>query len=220
MKPPQHDLNYWTNEQLVKEGYRLRAILSKRKKRLEELIAKNPGEYSPYGLRALTDTYDDLGNLKTGIPKVSVNQHRGTLKANVAKLRELVDMKTTTARGAKADVNEKIRLILNVPTKGRLNAQQTRDFKSAKQFFKDNPEKLSEFFTAFEYYQDLMRASMMGSERELKQFSEFFLDRMMTGYQQVQDTFSEIEKLANKHYLEEQRKAQLIPKQRRTGGFA
>lgn len=214
------ELNTWTNEQLVKEGYRLRSLLLKRKRRLEEAIAKNPGEYSPFGLKALTDSYDEYGNMKTGIPKVSVNQHRGALKSNVLKLMELAEMKTTTARGAKADMNEKIKLALNLPTDGRLNAQQYREFQSAKQFFRDNPGALSDFYRAFEYYQDKVKNLMLGSERELSEFSEFYKKYIQrSGYQQIEDIYPMIEKLAEKRNEEEQRKAALIPRQRRTGGF-
>lgn len=214
------ELNKWTNEQLVKEGYRLRSLLLKRKRRLEEAIAKNPGEYSPFGLIALTDSYDEYGNMKTGIPKVSVNQHRGALKSNVLKLMELAEMKTTTARGAKADMNEKVKLALNLPTKGRLNSQQYREFKSGRQFFIDNPNALSDFYRAFEYYKEQVKHLMLDSKQELEEFSEYYKKHIQrSGYQQIEDMYPMIEKLAEKRNEEEQRKATLIPRQRRTGGF-
>ena len=140
-----NNLSQLSKQELYKKAKSLKDLLEKRKKRLNQAIADKPEQYSPFGMNVFE---------KEGIPKVSTKMTRNELLANANYLQKLADTKTTTLKGAKETQQKQIRIMNNLPVEGRLNKKQKQTYNEAVQVIKDNPNYMSEFWTAFNYYQN------------------------------------------------------------------
>lgn len=206
------DLSNWTDKELIEYGRAGRNLLMKRRKRLEEAISKNPGRYSTHGLKELQDD---------GIPMISSKMGRNTLKANVMRIEELKNMKTTTARGAKRHQNEQIRLMLNLPIKGRLRAQEQREFNQVLDYIDSHPDVMSNYWIAFDYYKNqIMYKGYLDSKQELEEFREKFNNLIFNGpNQSIASIFQEIDRIVNEDIIEYERERRQMMNIGRKGGF-
>lgn len=203
------DLDNWTTEEMYKQAKAGRDLLVKRKKRLDELMDQKPGVYSPFGYK----------ELEKGIPQVSTKMHRNTLKANLMRIEELKDMKTTTARGAKKHQEEQIRLMLNLPVTGRLKKKEKEVYDSGAEFIRQNPSAMSDFWTAFNYYQREVAYKGLDSDRLLDEFRPVFESSASSGYSQIEEIFANMKNIIDEEYRKTERDRGLIQRVGRRGGF-
>jgi len=208
---PTSQLTFWTNEQLLERARKNRKILLQREKRLIENIEKNPGEYSVHGLRALQSETN-------GIPEVNDKLGRVALKAAVSRSQELLEMKTTTSRGARKHQVETIRNVLNLPLQGRLNAKQKRIFDEGQAYFRENQSRLSDFWKGFEAFENSSQARNLDSKRLLEEYQEFYEDQkgVYASLDSLIDSAVEYEK---ELYLKAQQGRGILSRRERQGGF-
>lgn len=177
------DLRNLSKQELYKKAKSLKDLLEKRKKRLTKALDDKPEQYSPFGLKALE---------REGIPKVSTKMTRNELLATANYLQELEQTKTTTLRGAKETQQKQIRIMNNLPTEGKLNAKQRRTYNEAVQAVKDNPNIMSEFWTAFDHYQNDNKHRGLDSNQSLEEFRPVFDEVSQDGYRNMQNLLDKL----------------------------
>lgn len=177
------DLRNLSKQELYKKAKSLKDLLEKRKKRLTKALSDKPEQYSPFGLKSLE---------REGIPKVSTKMTRNELLATANYLQELEQTKTTTLRGAKETQQKQIRIMNNLPTEGKLNAKQRRTYNEAVQAVKDNPNIMSEFWTAFDHYQNDNKHRGLDSNQSLEEFRPVFDEVSQDGYRNMQNLLDKL----------------------------
>lgn len=177
------DLINLSKQELYKKAKSLKDLLEKRKKRLTKALSDKPEQYSPFGLKSLE---------REGIPKVSTKMTRNELLATANYLQELEQTKTTTLRGAKETQQKQIRIMNNLPTEGKLNAKQRRTYNEAVQAVKDNPNIMSEFWTAFDHYQNDNKHRGLDSNQSLEEFRPVFDEVSQDGYRNMQNLLDKL----------------------------
>lgn len=205
------DLNDMSTKDIIALGRKGRAALTKRHKYLKKVIEENPGKYSTFGFK----------ELDKGVPMVSTKMGRVALKSNVVAIEKLLNMKTTTARGAKRHQEEQLRLIIGVPKSGRLKAQQSRDLKEAQSYVEDHPETMSNYWKAFDYYKSKVAYRYMDSHQVLEEYqAQIGKDILKTPTNNVTDFFGEINRITEELYKEEQEEDESLIRFGKQGGFA
>lgn len=204
------DLDNLSQKELYEIAFKKRDMLRKRRERFEKAYKASPGEYSPFGLYELREGVRDEGTVRertTGIPRVNKKMNRNELKSLILNYSELEHMKTGTLRGAKKHQNEMIRRMLGLPIEGKLNAKDQKRFREGKQAVIDNPQGVSDFWKAFDYYQGEVMYKMLDSERELEDFRPTFekVKKESNGYNDITELFGKINSVVRNEYEQMQR---------------
>lgn len=202
------DINNSSKEELLKYNKREQNNLIRRLKTLEQRTADHPGMYSPFGMRALQGLIDDAGNQQEGIPSVSKNDSLNDLRAKAKKMMELNSMRTTRVQGAKDVQREQTRLALGLPTKGRLNAADTRTYNEAVEYNKQNPDFMSTFWDGFQEYKRESMSRGIDSDRLLEEYRPVIERATTDGYQTMEDIASIVKDYAAEKYTESQERTQ------------
>lgn len=199
------DINKATKEELFNFNKREQNNLIRRRKVLQDRINNNPGMYSPFGLKALQGRIDEAGQQIEGIPSVSKTDGINDLRAKAKKMMELNSMRTTRVQGAKDVQREQTRLAVGLPTKGRLNAADTRLYNEAIEYNKKHPDFMSTFWDGFQEYKRESAARGIDSERLLEEYRPVISKATADGYTAMSDIASIIEEYADEKYKEEQK---------------
>lgn len=157
---------------LYKLAQQTRYKLDNRLKRLEEAYAKNPADVSPQGLYKMREWQ----------MRVNKNMTPSQIRRTLAQLQDLEEMKTGTVTGAKQHMKETIRAAAGLPKRGRLNKEQQKVYNDFRDYFQNKPSVLSDFWYAFELYQDKMQFAMLDSDRVLQEFKVQYEKGMRNGW--------------------------------------
>lgn len=187
-----HIYNTYTNvskEELIRIARKQQNKLIKRRERLEDAISKRPGEYDTQGLKIL----------RNKIPSISKDQHRNYIVAGINYMEQLENMKTTSARGAKKVLKDRIKAMLNLPTTTKLTAKENRKFKEGLQYFKDYPDQITVFWEGFGEYKRKSLYRNLDSKQLVEEYSPVFQDSLST-YDNLNAMFDKIKEVADNYY--------------------
>lgn len=198
------DVNDMTKSELLYEAKRTQNNLIRRRKTLQERREQSPGDYSPFGLKELEGYTTPSGEVKEGIPSVSKNDNINDLRAKVKRLNHLNSLRTTRAQGAKEVQREQIRLMSGLPTTGRLNAEDQRKYNEAKRYHDDNPEAMTTFWQAFEFYKQEAAYRNLDSDQLLEEIRPVIQQARKDGYDTMADLAAVVEDYVEEMYLESQ----------------
>lgn len=213
------DVNIATKDQLYKFNRQEQNNLNRRLKTIKQRVKENPEAYSPFGLKAMEGYIDAAGNKKEGIPKISKNDSLNKQRAKAKKLMELNSMRTTRVQGAKDVQREQIRLAIGLPTKGKLNAKDTRLYNEAVEYNKQNPDFMSNFWDGFQEYKRESMARGIDSDRLLEEYRPVIEKATTDGYTAMEDIAATIKDFANEKYKESQHRSNYAANMKREGGF-
>lgn len=198
------DVNTASKEELFKFNKREQNNLIRRRKALQDRIDSNPGMYSPFGLKALQGRLDAAGKQVNGIPSVSKSDGINDLRAKAKKMMELNNMRTTRVQGAKDVQREHTRLAIGLPTRGRLNAADTRLYNEAVEYNRQNPDFMSVFWDGFQEYKKESMARGIDSDRLLEEYRPVIERARTDGYTAMEDIASIVGEYADEKYKESQ----------------
>lgn len=198
------DYNSMNHSQLLYRAKRGQNNLIRRKANLEAKIQQEPGVYSPHGLRALEGYTDSQGNVKEGIPSVSKNDSLNALRAKVRKIDNLDRMQTTKVQGAKDVQRRQIRLAVDLPQEGRLNAADSKRFKEAQEYVKQHPDAMAVFYEGFQAYKRESYNRGIDSDRLLEEYRPFLEQARKDGYTTMNDVVILAKEYADEKYEEQE----------------
>ena len=210
ISPKQHltseTINSMTREELLYYSKRSQNNLTRRRKTLQENMKNNPGELSPYGLRELEGgQVTPSGRVKEGIPSVKSKDGINELRAKAHRFNHLNNLETTTVRGARDVQERQTRLTLGLPATGKLNADDKKMFNEAMKYNRDNPDAMSTFWEAFEFFRNENLHRQLDSNQLLEEYRPVIEKARKDGYTAMQDLAVIVQEYSEEKYLEEQK---------------
>ena len=209
ISPKQHltneTINSMTREELLYYSKRSQNNLSRRRKSLQDNIQKNPGELSPFGLRELEGgQVTPSGRVKEGIPSVKSKDGINELRAKAHRFNHLNHLETTTVRGARDVQERQVRLTLGLPATGKLNADDKKMFNDAMRYNRKDPDAMSIFWEAFEFFKKENMHRQLDSKQLLEEYRPVIEKARKDGYTAMQDIAAIVQEYSDEKYLEEQ----------------
>lgn len=191
------ELHQMTDTQIYAEAKSMRDALIKRYRRLSDNIERDPVTYSQFGQKAMQNQSEEME-----IPAVSISMGRRQLQVQARELYRLMGMKTTTSQGAKKHQREVIRNMAGVNTQGRLRAAEQRQYDKFENFLRSNPDQLSNFWKAFNFYKNENKHRNLDSNQLLEDFREDYDAMTNDGLRDPEDFFDRIQEIVTEKYEE------------------
>lgn len=202
------DFDGMTEAELYKKGKSGRDLLFKRMRRLEANVASKPEQYSSHGLDKMKEE---------GIPMISTKMNKRELKVNLLKIERMKEMKTSTSRGAKKNMNQLHRLIAGAPQEGRLKVDESKRVSQVQSYIQQDPDFISDFFSLYKYFKEEIKFRGYYDPKFLDEFRDMWENELNKGYS-IGRMRQVIENIANDEYHETQRRNQRSRNIGRAGG--